>query len=452
MKRCQSQENLRDSKSEAMKTKTAITFVVVAIGVAITLCSVGAFVIDARVAGAKTPDLQGEGDGENKSHQAPDGDDRATAERLEIQYNGFPKTAFEYAKMVEPILGMPPKVDLGEGVEIPLYVDGVQKRGNLGYSCDNPSQLSKGCVSGSVLQRHEGRNADGEPLPEVVWVSFGRNASYTRNGKVHVFGSVQLIGYHKETGATAFFESSDAIDPWASIDPETKRLLGVMPWVDKPGEFNRAYKSPRGLPQCVQCHQNDPFITNSFINAAKIPGTNESVVPFLDRDAPYYVIGGENWDMRTIHIEDNGCFECHRVGMGTLVLFTRNGWNPNEHMPPHDPGSLADDLQELLAAWKRGPENVPGAEWVVPPARGEDQKVVAGDYPYQAGFNTPGNEASGGAGIVKAFGGSGPVKAPWEKTREEHIESMKAKGITDEQEIAKWLKHFGAKGESKRLD
>jgi hypothetical protein len=38
---------------------------------------------------------------------------------------GFPATAFEYAKMVEPELGVPPRVDLGEGVELPLHVDGV---------------------------------------------------------------------------------------------------------------------------------------------------------------------------------------------------------------------------------------------------------------------------------------------------------------------------------------
>ena len=36
----------------------------------------------------------------------------------------FPKTAHEYAKMVEPDLGVPPRIDLSDGVEIPLYVHG----------------------------------------------------------------------------------------------------------------------------------------------------------------------------------------------------------------------------------------------------------------------------------------------------------------------------------------
>ncbi len=299
---------------------------------------------------------------------------------------GFPKTAFEYAKMVEPELGVPPRIDLGEAVEIPLYVDGVQTYGNLGRFCDNPTYLGKETISGSTLQRYQGRRAGGEPLSEVIWISFGRNSSPNHE---YVIGSVQMIGYNKKTGATAFFESSDNLAPWVTLDEETLRMRGVMPWIDDPEEFNRAFVTP-GRVQCVECHQADPFITDAFINAAKIPGTDQNVVPILNENSPYYVIGGENWDMRTIYIEGNGCFECHRVGMSTLELFVRNGWDPNQHMPPYDPGSLAEDFQELLNAWESGPQNVPGAEWMIPPARGQDRQVVGDDYPFKASFNGPG--------------------------------------------------------------
>ena len=54
---------------------------------------------------------------------------------------------------------------------------------------------------------------DGEPRPGVVWVSFGRNSSFQHGGEVYVLGSVQMIGHYEGTGATAFFESSDAIHP-----------------------------------------------------------------------------------------------------------------------------------------------------------------------------------------------------------------------------------------------
>ena len=91
--------------------------------------------------------------------------------------------------------------------------------------------------------------------------------------------------------------------------------------------------------------------------------------------------------MRTIHIKANACFECHRVGMATIDLFSGSGWDPNGHMPPHDPGSLAEDYRELSVAWQRGPEAVEGAEWIIPPARGKDRQVVGDDYPYKAAFN-----------------------------------------------------------------
>ena len=299
----------------------------------------------------------------------------------------FPKTAFEYAKMAEAELGMPPKIDLSESVEIPLYVNGVQTYGNLGRSCDNYSMLGKDTVSGSVLQRHEGRTADGKPLPDVVWVSFGRNS--TRDPG-NVLGSVQMIGYNKKTGATAFFESCDQIEPWVTLDKDTLRMRGVMPWIDNPDEFNRAYRVPDPYrPQCVQCHQADPFITNAFINAAKIPGTKENVVPILDQNSPYFVIGGQNWDMRTLHIGGNKCFECHRVGMSTMAMFMENGWKPNDHMPPHAPGSLTKDLEQLLEAWRKGPAAVIGASWVVPPAADKDRHVVGEEYPNKASFNEP---------------------------------------------------------------
>ena len=299
----------------------------------------------------------------------------------------FPATASEYAKMIEPELGVPPRIDLSEAVEIPIYLDGVQVYGNRRRACDNPGYLGKDTVSGSTLQRHEGRTADGKPLPDVVWVSFGRNS--TRD-PADLIASVQMIGYNRRTGATAFFESCDKVKPWVKLDEGTLRMRGVMPWIDDPAEFNRAFVPPeRSRPQCVQCHQADPFITNDFINAAKMPGTDENVVPILDENSPFWVIGGDNWDMRTIHIKGNGCLECHRVGMSTMAMFMENGWDPNAHMPPKDPGSLAADAAQLLKVLRDGPASVEGAHWVVPPAKGRPAESVGDDYPHKARFNSP---------------------------------------------------------------
>ncbi|MYD79295.1 MAG: hypothetical protein F4X44_01600 [Gammaproteobacteria bacterium] len=306
--------------------------------------------------------------------------------------HNFPPTAWDYAQLVEPILGVPPKVDLGEAIEMPTFIDGEQVHG-LFEDCDNPSRLGrKNCMSGSVVQRYEGQTADGTPLPDVVWVAFGRNASGFNIG---ILGSVQMIGYHTVTGATAFFESSDRIEPWAYLDEETQRLKGKMPWIDDPEEFNQAYKTPRTV-QCVSCHQNDPFIHNSFIDAARMPETGRPVVPVVrtrdmefETELPYYVIGGEDWDMRTIYIEGNRCVGCHRIGMGTLNLFMQAGWNPHEEMPPGRPGKYQHDFEELMDCWTNSPEKTPDCHWIIPPGASTPGQIVGEDYPFKANFNTP---------------------------------------------------------------
>ena len=303
-------------------------------------------------------------------------------------------SAFEYAKMIEPELGVPPLVDCGASVEMPVYIDGVKTKGDPGlHECDNPSLQMGDCMSGSSLQRHEGVRADGTPLPHVVWVSFCRH-----DGRDDVFGwdvgdSTQMIGYNMETGATAFFESGDNKE-WITIDPETNRMLGILPTVDDPDGFNKAFSTP-GRTQCSQCHQADPFIHNPFIDGARLPSDpSQPVVPRFkgsDKmfDTPYYLIGGSDWDMRTIHIEGNKCLKCHRIGMKTVEEFIGDRWNPNEHMPPKNPGSLADSFQELVDCWEAGPEETPGCDWIIPAAGDCVGQVVGDDYPFKAGFNTP---------------------------------------------------------------
>ena len=308
---------------------------------------------------------------------------------------GFPSTASQYASMIEPELGIVPTIILDSLIEIPLYQNGTQVYGQFSSSeIDNPSYLGgKDTWSGSALQRYEGVKSDGTPLPHVLWIAFLRNTS----SPSYASGSVQLIGYNEITGATAFFEGAEMVgikvleNYVTSIDPVTLSLKGTLPGPDNPTQFNQTYIPPPA--QCVQCHQSDPFISNDFINSAKIPGTNNPIIPHLNGNSPFYVIGGEDWDMRTIHIEENACFSCHRIGMGTLEVFNNGGYDVNQHMPPHNPGSLSDSYAELVNAWLNGPDNIPNAEWIVPPACEQPAQIVGNDYPYKADFNLTGDKA-----------------------------------------------------------
>ena len=54
--------------------------------------------------------------------------------------DGVLKSPTEYAKLIESELGVPPAVDLGACVEIPILVDGKKFTGDPGiHCCDNPS-------------------------------------------------------------------------------------------------------------------------------------------------------------------------------------------------------------------------------------------------------------------------------------------------------------------------
>ena len=74
-------------------------------------------------------------------------------------------SAFEYAKMAEPELGVPPVVDCGANVEMPIYVDGEKSVGDPGlHQCDNPSLQIGDCMSGR-RRLDPSRRGLGELLP-----------------------------------------------------------------------------------------------------------------------------------------------------------------------------------------------------------------------------------------------------------------------------------------------
>ncbi|MDE2978746.1 MAG: hypothetical protein OXU63_14670, partial [Acidobacteriota bacterium] len=116
----------------------------------------------------------------------------------------MPETASEYAAMCLPHVGVPPTVDCGAGVRIPIHVDGVEVFESPGYrQCDTPD-FKGNCNVGSRIGRVQGKAADGSPLDDVVWAYLCRSAG--RDLFEKGIASVQMIGHNKTTGATCFFE------------------------------------------------------------------------------------------------------------------------------------------------------------------------------------------------------------------------------------------------------
>jgi hypothetical protein len=281
----------------------------------------------------------------------------------------MPSTATAYAELCSRLLGEVPTANCGEGVRIPITVDGVEVFETPGdNACDNTG-FKGTCDVGSTLRRQTGTELDGSPKPEVVWVTFCRAASldWSDNG----LGSVQMIGHDMETGATCFFESPDALGvaaqgEWVGLNNEGL-LDGEMPGPGHP-DFDRAYTPPPS--PCSECHHNDPFIHNPWIDGARLPeDPSQPVLPELaSPTSPYWVVGGPDWDLRTPHIEGNACVSCHRMGMGTVDIFELVGAiDVNEIMPPSNPGSSSVDFDAIRACWEDGEDASSECSWVNPP-------------------------------------------------------------------------------------
>jgi len=280
----------------------------------------------------------------------------------------MPSTATDYAQLCSLLLGQMPTADCGEGVRIPITVNGVEVfETPADKICDNTGFKGE-CAPGSTLRRQEGKSMDGAPMPNVVWVTFCRSTGADPN---RTLGSVQMIGHDVQTGATCFFESPDAVGSqaqreWVALD-QNGILDGELPGPGHP-DFDRAWVPPPS--PCSACHHNDPFIHNPWIDGARlVEDATQSVLPEIaSANSPYWIVGGADWDLRTPHIEGNTCTSCHRIGMGTVDIFELSGvLDINTLMPPYDPGSQADDFAALRECWENGVENTPGCVWMNPP-------------------------------------------------------------------------------------
>lgn len=284
------------------------------------------------------------------------------------QARPMPSTATEYAQLCSLLLGQMPTADCGEGIRIPITVNGVEVfESPADKLCDHTGFKGE-CSPGSTLRRQTGKTMDGEERPQVVWVTFCRATGADPN---RTLGSVQMIGHDIQTGATCFFESPDAVGSqaqreWVMMD-QNGVLDGTLPAPGEPG-FDRAWIPPPS--PCSNCHHNDPFIHNPWIDGARLPeDPSQSVLPEIARaNSPYWIVGGADWDLRTPHIEGNTCTTCHRVGMGTVDIFNLTGvLDINTLMPPSDPGSGIDDYNALRDCWENGSTNNPNCDWKNPP-------------------------------------------------------------------------------------
>jgi len=306
------------------------------------------------------------------------------------QTDPIPYNTTEYANMCMEYVGVPPTVDCGDGVHIPIYVDGQEVFEDQPTGiCDDPD-FKGTCNIGSRVGRVQGIDIDGNPMEEVVWVFFCRSAGqdlFNQMGAV----SVQMIGYNTENGATCFFESPDAIgdniqSQYLFYD-DSGFLDGTLPSYGDI-EFNQLFHSPAvSGSNCMSCHNSDPFIHDPWLDNAKLKSDPyETVVPKYEYNAtnlPYFAVGGygSQFSNASIHIEGNNCLSCHRSSMelATTVFDGLGNVLVDEFMPPYSPGSYDYDYNQLIDCYNDGPENTSDCNWIIPPGGDCDVEIVGQD-------------------------------------------------------------------------
>ena len=306
------------------------------------------------------------------------------------QTDPIPFNTTEYADMCLDYVGVPPTIDCGDGVAIPIYVDGEEVTEDQPFGTCDDTDFKGTCHIGSRVGRVEGVDIYGNPMPEVVWVYFCRSAgqqAFEQSGVV----SVQMIGYNMDNGATCFFESPDAVGDMTQSEylefDEDGLLDGEFPAYGTP-EFDQVFHSPAvSGANCMSCHTSDPFIHDPWIDNAKLPSdTTQTVIPKFEYngiDLPYFAVGGygSRFSNASIHIEGNSCLACHRSSIG-LAYETFDGIGHvrvNDFMPPNDPGSFSDSYLELVNCYLNGPENTENCDWVIPPGGNCQSEVLSID-------------------------------------------------------------------------
>ena len=246
-------------------------------------------------------------------------------------------TALEHAYLVEAELGPIPTFNCDDGVLIPIYQNGVEIFEDLpNGACDYPD-LKGDCLVGSRIGRIQGTYEDGSTRPDVVWVFFCRRGD----------DFAQMIGHNTTTGKTTFLELNDGYLP-------TNEYLQPNVYVPTPNDenYDNAWKAPAhvAFQSCNSCHNSDPFIHSRWVVGAKMPDNpDEPVLPEVATpNSPYCMIGDEfqSWELKHINIPNNACLGCHRLGnLNAWQFITDTDWNL--YMPPHNPGSLSDDYDEI---------------------------------------------------------------------------------------------------------
>lgn len=291
-----------------------------------------------------------------------------------------PYSIRDYAAEVEAALGTFATFDVFQaGTVIPITRDDVEPAAGEHTAtdvCDRPVWLGLGtdgqCVPYSRVGILPGTK------PQVVWVFIARRYKIRTDPAEKLFEDVAVIGHHRLTGDTAFFQMLDRSgkdgrrvpSPWEPADATPPGQLTA-------DDFWLSPADTAGI-NCHQCHDSDPFIHSPYLRQVTVatPAGTRTLVPPI-RQGPYRFVGSRfftAWPApRHFKLQNNACVQCHRMGTqrssDTFLRWstgTSRGWTtssydhyPQSHwMPLHEAEALTEadweakfrpDIQQLAS-------------------------------------------------------------------------------------------------------
>ena len=254
-------------------------------------------------------------------------------------------TIEDYAREAVEKLGPIPSFNVFEiGQVIPITLNDVEIPAGqhiVNGECDRPALLGLGsdgqCVPYSRIGRLPGIDpVSGEPNPNIQWIFIARRYKIKLENDPF-FEDVAIIGHHKETGFTAFFQMLDEDNgkDATRVPSPMESISETPPGAQTAKDFWLSPTNTAGI-RCNRCHDSNPFIHTPYINQVKLtPEENTPIVP-SDKKGSYSFIGSQGfsgWE-KPLHFKPTGniCTECHRIGIQNSINQFLN-WSTGMSIP-----------------------------------------------------------------------------------------------------------------------
>jgi hypothetical protein len=233
-----------------------------------------------------------------------------------------------YGEACAEAIGAIETFDCGDGVTVPITVDGDVVTGQAPATCDRPALLSNGTDS------------DGQCVPnsrildlstDTMQVTAMCRQKHLRSADSTEFDEIDVIAHNPNSGATCWFQ--------AKADGGDTPVSGVLVPSPTAATDSSFWETPETVvaDDCGSCHDNDPFMYSPFVGQVWEHVPTDPFGPYAHVDVGF---GFSDWPTHSMDMRNNTCTGCHRIGSGSLF--------------PSDPSQEKPGSCGMLAQWMTG--------------------------------------------------------------------------------------------------